>query len=403
MNKILKRTCLGSCICVFLLVLCACQYSDPPKIEEKPSPNVIDEAINENSELLISGYLPVFSFEEEVPFWVKISNSGKSVSDATVIFQITPGATPPPFGHDHEMACCFDYLDGKITSDVEEYLLYLKNMDLASEKSVHKVAVYNQQAERYEVNCYLSRFPYAIEIFVVDSEGKLHVPDHVYPHRSHCEYFDVTNIELVQGYLYQMEKYIWENDWENAERKWVDIEESLKGKHGMFFMLGVHHGESIDSLVSSVNAVKDAIDRKDSSSMERLIADLRAEIETGKNYFATIEVSTNTESNVNKIIVRDNVNDKYVTNALVIVQEEYDPYSEADCPSIVPINHPSENIYHAKVSRIPDGKIALEREPGVYEIDGVDFDNSSVRIFVYYVIDLPGIPSKFITKEINMS
>ena len=102
--------------------------------------------------------------------------------------------------------------------------------------------------------------------------------------------------------------------------------------------------------------------------------------------------------------MRDNANEKGVTGALVVVQENYDPEEDLTNPAIVAFQPPAEGMYHAKVAHLPEGILAAEVGDGRYRFKSEDFGNGKKqkRIFVYYALDRPGIQSKFVTRVINM-
>jgi len=93
-----------------------------------------------------------------------------------------------------------------------------------------------------------------------------------------------------------------------------------------------------------------------------------------------------------------------VARALVVVQEQYNLDQEVTNPAIVPFLPPDQGLYHAKVADLPRGTLASEVGNGIYAFESKDFASSDGprRIFVYYHLDRPGVPSKFITKEINV-
>jgi hypothetical protein len=360
----------------------------------------------ETSEYIIEGNIPMISFEDPVNLQVKVldSRTYNEVRNTTVIFEMSPGAAPPPYGHDKEMYYAEEILKGNIEDpEVQEYIEYLQYLTVASGKSIHKKASFNKKTGFYEATHTFSRFPWGITVYVVDSNGYLH-KTHFFGHRSHCKYIDVTNIELVKTYFHQLSYSAQNEDWEAVKQKLSSINDSLTGKHGMYYMLKSHHGEDISIILELMDALEINITIETSSGVVESVNNLLIALQEYEDYFGMIEIITEDSGPTTVVKVRDVVNQKGISDAIVVLQENYNTNEEILNPSIVPFQAPNQGIYHAKISHIPEGIFAQEIGNGKYVFKGSNIaaENTSKRIFVYYEIDRPGIQSKFITKEINV-
>lgn len=166
-----------------------------------------------------------------------------------------------------------------------------------------------------------------------------------------------------------------------------------------------HHGYDTSEVEREMSQLQTAAARKSADSVVRSVRAALATVQRAEDFFGAISVKQTGEGpHQYEIAVRDNANEKGVTGALVLVQENYDPEEDLTDPAIVAFQPPTKGMYHAKVAHLPDGILAAEVGDGRYRFESEAFGTgkSQKRIFVYYALDRPGIQSKFVTKVINM-
>ena len=369
-------------------------------------------ATSKATDYIVKGNIPMFSFEDPVKLQVKVfKRHGKDhgrleeIRNAHVVFEIMPATGPPPYGHDKEMAYYEMILAGQTEDpEVQEYLEYLNNLSVSQEKSLHKNAVYDHSTGYYTASHIFMRFPWGIRVYVAEPYRDLRKTDAFFPLRAHCAYFDVANIEFVKISLHHLASEAKEQNWTAAEQKYNSILDSLQGKHGMYFMVGAHHGWDISEFQQHMTQLQGDIANQSYDSLSYTVMQMFDTLQEYEDYFGSIEVNPTSSKHEYRLTVWDQVNQWGVTDAIVVIQENYDIENEVINPAIVPFQRPDESMYHAKVSYIPEGIYAVEEGEGNYIFKSETFmkDDSPKRIFVYYVLGIPGIPSKFITKELYL-
>jgi hypothetical protein len=349
----------------------------------------------------------MFSFEAPVKLRVKVlDNTRREIRDAKVIFEILPAMGPPPFSHQKEMHLKTTISHGE-SSDPEgkQFLHHLHTMKLAQHKGgIYKVAAYDASTGYYTATHTFPRFPWGVRVYVAGRDGRLQRVGPVFPHRSHCEYFDATNIELAKTYLHQVGVLAAKEQWPDVEGKLQLLNASMNGKHGLYYMTKRHHGYDTSEIEREMSQLQAAAVRKSADSVVRSVRSALAAAQRAEDFFGAISVKQTGEGpHQYEILVRDNANEKGVTGALVIVQENFDTEEDLTNPAIVAFQPPAGGMYHAKVAHLPDGVLAAEVGDGRYRFASEDFGNgkSQKRIFVYYALDRPGIQSKFVTKVID--
>ena len=362
----------------------------------------------ETSRYIVERDIPMFSFEDPVKLRVKVlDNTRREIRDAKVIFEILPAMGPPPFSHQKEMHLKTTISHGE-SSDPEgkQYLHHLSTMKLADEvKSIQKIAAYDASTGYYTAMHTFPRFAWGIRVYVAGRDGHLQRVGPVLPHRSHCEFFDVTNIELAKTYLRQVGALARKGQWPDVDGRLRFIDASMNGKHGLYYMTKRHHGYNTSEVEREMSQLQTVAARKSSDSVLQSVRSVLAAVQRAEDSFGAISVKkTGEEAYEYEIVVRDNANEKGVTGALVVVQENYDPEEDLTNPAIVAFQPPAEGMYHAKVAHLPEGILAAEVGDGRYRFKSEDFGNGKKqkRIFVYYALDRPGIQSKFVTRVINM-
>jgi hypothetical protein len=103
------------------------------------------------------------------------------------------------------------------------------------------------------------------------------------------------------------------------------------------------------------------------------------------------------------------VNEKGITGAIVVVEENYKIETNLTDPAVIPMGPPDQglyrSLYHAKLAHLPEGIVAQELGEGRYLFKSKGFDSTKdpKRVFVYYAFNSPGLPQdKFVTKEFNV-
>jgi hypothetical protein len=289
---------------------------------------------------------------------------------------------------------------------------YLDSIKTASDKAFHKLATYDPATGYYTASHIFTRWTWQIRVYAAGPDGRLQLAKRTFPLRVHCEYFDVTNIELVKTYLHQSATAATKQDWPTVKRKRGEINASLRGKHGMYYMRGgigkPHHGWDIAKFEQQFLQLEKSVDQALPQAVAENVRGLLDILDQYESDFGVIEVKpapTSNNPNRYEIKVWDKVNQKGVARALVVVQEQYNADEELTNPAIVPFQAPDQGLYHAKVAYVPPGTLASEVGNGLYVFESKDFatSNGPKRVFVYYHhLDLPGVPSKFITKEMNV-
>jgi hypothetical protein len=369
---------------------------------------------------ILESKIPMFSFETPVKLQVKVfDRARREVRNATVIYEITVAAGPPPMGHDKEMAY-YDKITRGDTSDpeVKRYIEYLSHMKLAQAKSLQKRATYDASGY-YSATQVFDKFPWGISVYVGEPGGRLYKTPYHYPHRAHCEYADVTNYELVKTHLHQLAAAAKKGQWTDAEKQLAMIHASVHGFHGHHFTTVTHHTQPPIAVDQEVQRLQQSVAQKSSKAVFESVAGVLVILEKAEGYFATIDVKkvgagsavTQTQAATSyEIEVRDNINKKGITNAIVVVDENYNLDATLTSPTILPILTPDPTgvykaLYHAKMAYLPQGTMAREMGDGRYRFESKGFDSvkNPKRIFVYYgFASAPGIPGKFVSKEINL-
>ena len=362
------------------------------------------------SDYVVEGVIPTFSFEGPVKLQVKVFDSARrEVPNARVIYEILPAAAPPPFGHDMEMAhmaTLAHHQPGRpISPEAHKYMDYLHGIKTAFDKAIHKPAMYDPATGYYTVSHVFMKFPWQIRVYVAGPDGRLQLTERTFPLRVHCEYFDVTNIELVKTYLHQSATAATKQDWPTAKRKLGEIGASLRGKHGMYYMRK-HHGWDTAKFEQHMLQLEKSVEQASTQAIAEKVRGALDVLDQYESDFAAIEVKpapAGSQPNRYEIKVWDQVNQKGVSRALVVIQEQYYADDEVTNPAIVPFQPPDQGMYHAKAEYVPRGTLASEVGNGLYAFETKEFatSNAPKRVFVYYHLDLPGVPSKFITKEIK--
>jgi hypothetical protein len=347
----------------------------------------------------------MFSFEEPVKLRVKVlDNTRREIRDAKVIFEILPAMGPPPFSHQKEMHLKTTISHGE-SSDPEgkQFLHYLHTMKLAK-GGIYKVAAYDSSTGYYTATHTFPRFAWGIRVYVAGQDGRLQRAGPVFPHRSHCEYFDATNIELVKTYLRQVGSLARKGQWPDVDGRLRLIDDSMNGKHGLYYMTKRHHGYDTSEIEREMSRLREVAAGKSADSVLQSVRSVLAAVQRAEDFFGAISVRQTGKPHQYEILVRDNANEKGVTGALVVVQENYDPEENLTDPAIVAFQPPTEGMYHAKVARLPDGILAAEVGNGLYRFESKNFGagGNAKRIFVYYALDRSGVPSKFVTKEMGL-
>lgn len=357
----------------------------------------------------VEGNIPMFSFEEPVKLQVKVFDSNHSeINNARVVFEISPALAPPPYIHDKEMGFMNKILSGETNDpETQEYLRYLKNLKVNHEKSIQKIASFDPSTGYYTATYIFSRFPWGIEVYITGPEGYFQKANCFFPHRAHCAYIDVTNIELAKTYFHQLEYAAEKNDWQTVEQKINLINASLNGKHGMYYMLRTHHGKDISKFEQQMTQLQENVSQKLGNAVIATVEEMLETLQEYENYFGVIETNQDPVKNnpdCYQIKVWDNINQKGITNALVIIQDSFNIEEEVKNPAIVSFQPPEQGMYHAKIAYIPNGILAKELGNGRYVFESKSFksNGSPKRIFIYYFLDMSGIPSKFITQEISL-
>jgi hypothetical protein len=349
----------------------------------------------------------MFSFEEPVKLRVKVlDNTRREIRDAKVIFEILPAMGPPPFSHQKEMHVKTTISHGE-SSDPEgkQFLHHLHTMKLAQHKGgIYKVAAYDSSTGYYTATHTFPRLPWGIRVYVAGQDGRLQRAGPVFPHRSHCEYFDATNIELVKTYLRQVGSLARKGQWPDVDGRLRLIDDSMNGKHGLYYMTKRHHGYDTSEIEREMSRLREVAAGKSADSVLQSVRSVLAAVQRAEDFFGAISVRQTGKPHQYEILVRDNANEKGVTGALVVVQENYDPEENLTDPAIVAFQPPTEGMYHAKVARLPDGILAAEVGNGLYRFESKNFGagGNAKRIFVYYALDRSGVPSKFVTKEMGL-
>lgn len=363
----------------------------------------------ESSTYVVESKTPNFVLEGPMTLQVKVFDKARrEVRDARVIFEIVPAGGPPPFGHDVEMnhAAHMAMSGGPTVPEQHKYKNALLHMKVAADKAVHKVATFDVATSSYVAPHTFSRWTWHVRVHVAGPDGGLRVAE-TFLVRVHCEYFDVTNIELVKTYLHQLAAAARAQDQPAAKRKLGEIKASLRGKHGMYYMRKGHHRWDISRFEQEFSRLEKDIEQAASPSVAEKIVGLLDVLDQYERDFGVVEVKPAPVSgrpNRYEIKVWDQINDRGVSRAWVVVQERYDLDEETTNPAIVPFQAPDHGLYHAKVSHLPRGILASEVGDGLYAFESKEFATGSgpKRIFVYYHLDRPELPSKFITKELNV-
>jgi len=365
---------------------------------------------DETSAYTVENKTPNFTLEKPVKLQVKVFDKARrEVRNARVIFEIAPADAPPPFGHDAEMnhAAHMAAAGGPTAPEEHMYLHDLHQMKFVADKAIHKIATFDAATGFYVAPHVFSRWTWQVRVHVAGPDGRLR-PATAFPVRVHCEYFDVTNIELVKTYLHQLASAAAKQDWPGAKRKLGEIEASVRGKHGMYYMRRNHHGLDISEFEQQFSQVKRSFEQAPAQLTAEKVRGLLDIADRYEKDFATVDVKpapAKDRPNRFEIKVWDRINNSGVSRALVVVQEPFNPDQAAANPAIVPFMAPDQGLYHAKVADLPRGTLASEAGNGMYAFESKDFAGSDgpKRIFVYYHLDRPGVPSKFITKEINVA
>ncbi len=364
---------------------------------------------DETSAYVVENKTPNFTLEEPIKLQVKVfDKTRREIRNARVIFEIVPAGEPPPFGHDAEMshAAHMAASGGPTVPEEHKYMHDLHQMKVVADKAIHKVATFDAETGFYVAPHVFSRWTWHVRVYVAGSDGRLQRAT-TFTVRVHCEYFDVTNIELVKTYLHQLAAAAAKQDWPSAKRKLGEIEASARGKHGLYYMRKNHHGLDISEFEQQFSQLKKSVEQASAQPAAEKVRGLLDIADRYEKDFAVVEVKAAPASdrpNRYEIKVWDRINNLGVARALVVVQEQYNLDQEATNPAIVPFLPPDQGLYHAKVADLPRGTLASEVGNGIYAFESKDFASSDrpKRIFVYYHLDRPGVPSKFITKEINV-
>ncbi|WP_260293077.1 hypothetical protein [Sedimenticola hydrogenitrophicus] len=363
----------------------------------------------EASPYTVEGDIPMFSFEEPVKLRVKVFDSSRrEVRDAKVIFEIVPAAGPPPYDHMTEMGFKEKMAHGDMSHPgVKDYRQHLHTMELNQNikaPHVQKIAAYDLSTGYYTAIHTFPRLPWGVRVYVAGPDGRLQRTGPVFPHRSHCAYFDATNVELVKTYLHQAATLASRQQWSDVEGKLRVMSASVSGKHGLYYMTERHHGYDISKVKQEMTRLQEAVTRKSKEAVLQSIGAVLTEVQRAEDFFGAIEVKQTAEPGRYEIVVTDNANEKGVTGALVVVQEDYEVESNLTNPVIVPFQAPADGMNHAKVAYLPEGILAAEVGNGRYRFESKKFGTAGKpkRIFVYYALHQPGIPSKFITKEMDV-
>ena len=368
---------------------------------------------------ILESKIPTFGVEGPLKLEVKVfDRSKKEIRDATVIFEISPAVGPPPYGHVKEMAYSKQLMEGD-TSDpgAKEYLSFLKNLKTAAARNVRRVAVYDRSTGYYTANHMISKFPWAIAVYVAEPGGPLLKAPFIFPHRSHCEYGDVINVELVKTTLHQVAALAKNGKWAEAGQKMGVIHASVHGMHGTHFTIVLHHGEAPRGVEDEVKRLQKSVEQKSRRAVIGSVGRALGALEKTSERFITVNVekteggkpSSQDGSDNYDVLVRDIVNEKGITGAIVIVDENYKPEANLTDPSVVPMGPPDRgmyrSLYHAKLAHLPQGIVAREVGEGRYRFKSKDFGSTKgpKRVFVYYAFNSPGLPQdKFVTKEFNL-
>lgn len=368
---------------------------------------------------ILENNIPLLSFEAPVKLQVKVfDRSRKEIRNATVIFEIAPAVSPPPYGHDKEMAYSKKIMQGDTTDpDVKGYVDYLSTMKTSQARSIRKMATYDRSTGYYTANYTFSKFPWAVSVYVAEPGGLLQKAPSFFPHRAHCEYSDVINAELVKTYLHQLAALAKNGQWADVEQKLSLIHASVHGMHGTHFTVVLHHGSAPVGVEQAVMQLQKSVGERSSKVVLESVGRTLMALQKSEDYFVTVEIkkveagktSPQNQSDTYEVLVRDNINEKGITGALVIVEENYNIEANLTNPAIVPIASPDQGLYrglyHAKLAYLPEGMLTQEVGDGRYRFKSKDFGSGKnpKRIFVYYAFQAPGVPpDKFLTKEINL-
>jgi hypothetical protein len=295
--------------------------------------------------------------------------------------------------------------------DVQAYVQYLTHMKLAQPRSVQKRATYDAASGYYTVMNLFDKFPWGISVYVAEPGQPMRKTPFFYPHRAHCLYSDVENYELVKTHFNQLAAAAKTGQWTDAERILGLIHASVHGFHGHHFMTEDHHGQTAVGLEGEMTQLHRAVANKSADAVPSLVGTALATIQKSEDYFATVEVARSSNAPSTYVIdLRDHVNQKGITGALVVIDENYDPAAALAQPTLVPIQAPDPTgvykaLYHAKMLALPKGVLAREIGNGRYEFQSATFDSKSgpKRIFAYYGFsNSPGIPGKFLSKEMGL-
>lgn len=369
---------------------------------------------------ILESRIPMFSFETPEKLQVKVfDRSRKEIRDATVFFELSPALGPPPYGHVKEMAYSKKIMQGDTADpEVRGYLDYLNTMKTNPALAVRKAATYDRSTGYYTANYTFSKFPLGIRVYVGAPGRPLQKAPAFFPHRAHCEYSDVINAELVKTSLHQVASLARKGQWADVEQKLGVIHASVHGMHGAHFTVVLHHGDAPVGVEDAVMQLHKSIRDKSSAAVLESVGRTLAALEKSSEYFINVAVrkveaekgAAQSPPDTYEVLVWDNINEKGITGAVVMVDENYNLETHLTNPAVVPIATADQQgvyrgLYHAKLAYLPEGVVAQQVGGGRYRFTSKDFGSGKnpKRIFVYYAYETPGMPpDKFVTKEINL-